>query len=241
MRESISIREVSLNGAVEKRSASELGRLALGRAKVVQVGLHGQGPTELRRSLRGQSRAASSAVMARSEGGIGVGAQAAVSACQAKPMAWNRSSRARLTSRMALRSLTAWAVRSSCSKVMSGLRKRSTWGSALTRSSGVVVWSWGERLRTRALALVGEHAGAVEVQVRREGEAGDEGGEAPRDVGMAEPPAHDVGVLALGEGVFVGLARARLGELRAQVLEQLGASLTVLLGRNGCRHGRPRI
>ena len=48
-----------------------------------------------------------------------------------------------------------------------------------------------------------EHAGPVEVEGRRQHvarEAVDERREALRDVGVAEPPAHDAGVLALGQG-----------------------------------------
>ena len=61
----------------------------------------------------------------------------------------------------------------------------------------------------------GEQAGAVEVEERRQraqGEAVDLGGEAPRDVVVAEPAAHDMRVPALDEGVVVGAAGAGLGE-----------------------------
>ena len=73
----------------------------------------------------------------------------------------------------------------------------------------------------------------MEVEERRQralGEAVDLGREALRDVVVAEPPADDVGVLALDQRVVVGAAGAGLGEaLDAQLLEQRRDTVVDLL------------
>ena len=85
--------------------------------------------------------------------------------------------------------------------------------------------------------LDGEHAGPVEVEGPRQHvarEAVDERREAPRDVGVAEPLADDAGVLALGQGVVVGMPGAGLGELGVQLGEQRGdrrAPMATRVGR----------
>ena len=53
---------------------------------------------------------------------------------------------------------------------------------------------------------------------------------APGDVDVAEPAAHDVGVLALDEGVVVGVPGAGLGELGVQLGEQAGDLAVDVLG-----------
>ena len=58
-------------------------------------------------------------------------------------MVLNSSARARDTALAASRSEAAWAVRSSASKMAPGLRKALTPGSALNRSYGVAICSWG--------------------------------------------------------------------------------------------------
>lgn len=54
--------------------------------------------------------------------------------------------------------------------------------------------------------------------------------EAPGYVDVAEPAAHDVGVLALHQGVVVGVAGAGLGELGMQLGEQPGDLAVDVLG-----------
>ena len=59
----------------------------------------------------------------------------------------------------------------------------------------------------------------------------DERREALRDVVVAEEPAHDVGVLALDEGVVGGAPRTRLGEVPdVQLVEQRGHGVVDVLG-----------
>ena len=81
--------------------------------------------------------------------------------------------------------------------------------------------------------LGGEQAGPVEVEERRQGgvgEAIDVVGEAPRDMVVAEPLAHHVGVLALDQGVVVRAPGAGLGEaLDAQLVEQPGDAVVDVL------------
>ena len=85
-----------------------------------------------------------------------------------------------------------------------------------------------------ALALGGEQAGPVVVEVRRQvlpSERVDERREALRDVVVAEEPAHDVGVLALDEGVVGGAPRTRLGEVPdVQLVEQRDHGVVDVLG-----------
>ena len=81
--------------------------------------------------------------------------------------------------------------------------------------------------------LRGEQAGPVEVEERRQGalgEAVDVGSEAPRDMVVAEPSAHHVGVLALDQRVVVRAPGAGLGEpLDAQLVEQSGDAVVDVL------------
>jgi hypothetical protein len=56
------------------------------------------------------------------------------------------------------------------------------------------------------------------------------GGEALRDVAIAEGPAHHRAVLGLGQRVVVNAAWARLGELGAQLAEQIGDPAVDVLG-----------
>ena len=65
----------------------------------------------------------------------------------------------------------------------------------------------------------------MEVEVGRQdplGEVVDLLGKATRDVAVAKVLADDRAVLALGQGVVVGAARARLGELGMKLRQQGG-------------------
>ena len=74
--------------------------------------------------------------------------------------------------------------------------------------------------------LGGKEAEPMEVEIRREhalGKVVDLGGEAARDVGIAQVLAHDGAILGLHQGVVVGSSGAGLGELgNAQFLQQGG-------------------
>ena len=79
----------------------------------------------------------------------------------------------------------------------------------------------------------GEVTGAVEVQIRIERfgiEAIDGGRIFLRDVAVSHELADDRTVLAFGQRVIVGLARARLGEFHAQLLQESGDFVVDVLG-----------
>ena len=69
----------------------------------------------------------------------------------------------------------------------------------------------------------GEETGTVEIQIRDQMvlvEGVDEGGVVLRNVGVAEVFAHGGGVFALNQGIVVGVAGTRLGELNEQLVEE---------------------
>lgn len=73
--------------------------------------------------------------------------------------------------------------------------------------------------------LLGEHSGAVQIQVGVEmllAEGIDETGKALWDMAVAKGLAHHGAVFALGQGVVIALARARLGLLGVELLQQGG-------------------
>ena len=71
----------------------------------------------------GRQRVVCLAPRGRAGGAVPSGGQAAT--FQVRPMEWNSTSRASLRVWTVSKSLTAWAVASSCPKVMPGLKKRS--------------------------------------------------------------------------------------------------------------------